>query len=125
SNRELSKAVADGTPREDLYSRLNVIPIHMPPLRDRLEDIPLLIAHFVARITKDVGKSVRAISPESLAILERYHWPGNIRELENVVERAIVLGNGELLSPGALPARVRVRRAVCVVAMKLTLAGMC
>jgi len=66
SNRELSKAVADGILREDLYYRLNVIPIHMPPLRDRVEDIPLLIAHFVARITKDVGKSVRAISPESL-----------------------------------------------------------
>src|SRR5437867_678434 len=110
SNRDLSKAVGDGVLREDLYYRLNVIPINMPPLRERIEDIPLLVAHFVARITKDVGKSVRGISPESLAILERYHWPGNIRELENVVERAIVLGSGELLSPESLPAHLRAPR---------------
>src|SRR3989454_1606619 len=84
SNRDLSKAMADGVLREDLYYRLNVIPIHMPPLRERLEDIPLLVSHFIARITKDVGKSVKGISPDSLAILEGYHWPGNIRELENV-----------------------------------------
>jgi len=69
SNRDLSKAVADGVLREDLYYRLNVIPIHMPPLRERLDDIPLLVSHFVARVTKDVGKSVKGISPESLAIL--------------------------------------------------------
>ena len=124
SNRELSKAVADGILREDLYYRLNVIPIHMPPLRDRVEDIPLLIAHFVARITKDVGKSVRAISPESLAILERYHWPGNIRELENVVERAIVLGNGELLSPESLPAHVRAPRDERAVEVDIPPTGM-
>jgi len=103
SNRDLGKAVADGTLREDLYYRLNVIPIHMPPLRDRIEDIPLLVGHFVARLTKDDEKTTRSISPESLAILERYHWPGNIRELENIVERAIVLGTGELLSPESLP----------------------
>ena len=110
SNRDLTKAVADGVLREDLYYRLNVIPIHMPPLRERIEDIPVLVAHFVARITKDGGKSMQAISPESLAILERYHWPGNIRELENIVERAIVLGNGELLSPESLPPHLRTPR---------------
>jgi two-component system response regulator PilR (NtrC family) len=124
SNRDLTKAVADGVLREDLYYRLNVIPIHMPPLRERLEDIPLLVAHFVARITKDAGKSLQGISPESLAILERYHWPGNIRELENVVERAIVLGTGELLSPESLPPHLRVQRDEQAVNVEIPPAGM-
>jgi two-component system response regulator PilR (NtrC family) len=124
SNRDLSKAVADGVLREDLYYRLNVIPIHMPPLRERLEDIPLLVAHFVARVTKDVGKSVKGISPESLAILERYHWPGNIRELENIVERAIVLGSGDFLSPESLPAQLRAPRNEQTVNVEIPPAGM-
>jgi two-component system response regulator PilR (NtrC family) len=103
SNRDLVKAVADGVLREDLYYRLNVIPVHLPPLRERPEDIPILVAHFIGRIAKDVGKRIAGISPEALAILERYHWPGNIRELENVIERAIVLGSGEQITPDALP----------------------
>jgi two-component system response regulator PilR (NtrC family) len=103
SNRDLGKAVTDGVLREDLYYRLNVIPIHLPPLRERTEDIPILVAHFIARIANDVGKIVAGISPEALAVLERYHWPGNIRELENVIERAIVLGSGEQIVPQALP----------------------
>ncbi len=124
SNRDLAKAVADGALREDLYYRLNVIPIHMPPLRERTEDIPLLVAHFVARITKDAGKSVRAISAESLSILERYHWPGNIRELENIVERAIVLGTGELLSPESLPPHLRAPRDEQAVTVDIPAGGM-
>jgi len=123
SNRDLSKAMADGVLREDLYYRLNVIPIHMPPLRERLEDIPLLVSHFIARITKDVGKSVKGISPDSLAILERYHWPGNIRELENVVERAIVLGSGDLLSPDSLPPHLRMPRDEQAVNVEIPPAG--
>jgi len=123
SNRDLSKAVADGVLREDLYYRLNVIPIHMPPLRERLEDIPLLVSHFVARITKDVGKSVKGISPESLAILEHYHWPGNIRELENVVERAIVLGSGDFLSPESLPPHLRAPRDEQAINVEIPPAG--
>ncbi len=123
SNRDLSKAMADGVLREDLYYRLNVIPIHMPPLRERLEDIPLLVSHFIARITKDVGKSVKGISPDSLAILERYHWPGNIRELENVVERAIVLGSGDLLSPDSLPPHLRMPRDEQAVTVEIPPAG--
>ena len=103
SNRDLVKAVADGVLREDLYYRLNVIPIHLPPLRERLEDIPMLVAHFIRRISKDVGKTVRGISPDALGIIEQYHWPGNIRELENVIERAIVLGSGEQIVAEALP----------------------
>ncbi len=103
SNRELTKAVSDGTLREDLFYRLNVIPIHLPPLRERREDIAPLVAHFIKRIGPEMGKEARGVSPEALAILEGYHWPGNIRELENVVERAIVLGNSETLEPDALP----------------------
>ena len=123
SNRDLSKAMADGVLREDLYYRLNVIPVHMPPLRERLDDIPLLVSHFIARITKDVGKSVKGISPDSLAILERYHWPGNIRELENVVERAIVLGSGDLLSPDSLPPHLRMPRDEQAVNVEIPPAG--
>ena len=103
SNRDLVKAVADGVLREDLYYRLNVIPIHLPPLRERTEDIAILVAYFIGRVAKDVGKTVAGITPEALAVLERYHWPGNIRELENVIERAIVLGSGEQITPDALP----------------------
>jgi two-component system response regulator PilR (NtrC family) len=103
SNRDVGRAVADGALREDLFYRLNVIPIHLPPLRDRVEDVPLLVAHFIEKITKEVGKTVKGVSPEALTILERYHWPGNIRELENIIERAIVLGNGDVLSVDGLP----------------------
>jgi two-component system response regulator PilR (NtrC family) len=103
SNRDLGKAIADGVLREDLYYRLNVIPIHLPPLRERTEDIAILVAYFIGRVAKDVRKTVAGITPEALAVLERYHWPGNIRELENVIERAIVLGSGEQITPDALP----------------------
>jgi transcriptional regulator with PAS, ATPase and Fis domain len=104
SNRDLETAVRDGVMREDLFYRLNVLPIHLPPLRERREDIPLLIAHFLQKFSKDLGKDVRGVTPEALAVLERYHWPGNIRELENVLERAIVLGAGDMLGADALPA---------------------
>src|SRR5919106_2172849 len=107
SNRELGRAVTDGLLREDLFYRLNVIPIHLPPLRDRREDIPLLVAHFVKKVAREVGRPVRGVTPEALAVLEQYHWPGNIRELENVVERAIVLGSTEVLEVDALPASLK------------------
>ena len=110
SNRELSKAVSDGTLREDLFYRLNVIPIHLPPLRERREDIAPLVAHFVRKIGREIGKEVKTVSRDTLAILERYHWPGNIRELENVVERAIVLGNTDTLEPEALPSMLTVAK---------------
>jgi two-component system response regulator PilR (NtrC family) len=107
SNRDLGRAVTDGLLREDLFYRLNVIPIHLPPLRDRREDIPLLIAHFIKKLSNEVGRPVRGVAPDALAVLEQYHWPGNIRELENVVERAIVLGSSELLEADGLPAGLR------------------
>jgi two-component system response regulator PilR (NtrC family) len=106
SNRDLGRAVGDGVLREDLFYRLNVIPIHLPPLRDRREDIPLLVAHFLKKVSRAVGRTVRAVAPGAMATLEQYHWPGNIRELENVIERAIVLGSGELLEADALPANL-------------------
>ena len=107
SNRDISRAVADGVLREDLFYRLNVIPIHLPPLRDRREDIALLIAYFIQKIARETGKDVRGIAPEALVVLEKYRWPGNIRELQNAIERAIVLGSGATLEVDALPAELR------------------
>jgi two-component system, NtrC family, response regulator PilR len=107
SNRDLGKAVADGVLREDLFYRLNVIPIHLPALRDRREDIPLLVAHFIKKLAPEVGREVRGVTAEAVVVLEQYHWPGNIRELENVVERALVLGSSDMLAVDALPASVR------------------
>ncbi len=107
SNRDLETAVREGVMREDLFYRLNVIPIHLPPLRERREDIPFLVAHFVQKFNKELGKDVRGVTPEAMAVLERYHWPGNIRELENALERAIVLGTGEMVGVDSLPEPVR------------------
>jgi two-component system response regulator PilR (NtrC family) len=123
SNRDLGRVVADGLLREDLFYRLNVIPIHLPPLRDRREDIPLLVAHFIKKLSLEVGRPVRGVAPEALAVLEQYHWPGNIRELENVIERAIVLGSSELLEADALPASLRERRNRHDVALELPAEG--
>jgi two-component system response regulator PilR (NtrC family) len=123
SNRDLTKAVADGMLREDLFYRLNVIPIHLPPLRDRREDIPLLVAHFVEKLSRELGKTIRGVSPETLAVLEQYHWPGNIRELENIIERAIVLGSGEILEPGALPPDLTRPRGVHDLSIEIPEAG--
>ncbi len=112
SNRHLEEAVEQGVLREDLYYRLNVIPIQLPPLRERREDIPLLVGHFLQKFGKELGKEVRGVSPEAMIVLERYHWPGNIRELENVLERAIVLGAGEMLGVDSLPETLRRERPV-------------
>jgi two-component system, NtrC family, response regulator PilR len=112
SNQELEKAVAEGTLREDLFYRLNVIPIHLPPLRERREDIPLLVAHFLEKFGRELRKDVRGVAPDAMALLERYHWPGNIRELENALERALVLGGGDVLRADALPESLRRERPV-------------
>jgi formate hydrogenlyase transcriptional activator len=91
TNRDLPAAVAAGTFRQDLFYRLNVVPIDVPPLRERADDIPLLVEYFVGRFAKEAGKNIRHIRKHTLEQLENYHWPGNIRELQNVVERAVVL----------------------------------
>jgi formate hydrogenlyase transcriptional activator len=98
TNRDLKAAVAAGTFREDLFYRFNVFPLHIPSLRERVDDIPLLVEYLVERYAKRAGKKIRNITKETLNLLEAYDWPGNIRELQNVVERAIVLCDGETFS---------------------------
>jgi formate hydrogenlyase transcriptional activator len=95
TNRDLEAAVERGTFREDLYYRLNVFPIRLPPLRERVEDIPILVEYLVDRYAKQVGKIIRNIEKHTLQLLQAYDWPGNVRELQNVIERAIVLVEGE------------------------------
>lgn len=98
TNRDLRAAVADGTFREDLFYRLNVFPLEVPSLRERLDDIPLLVEYFIERYGKKVGKRIRSIKRESLDLFKTYDWPGNIRELQNVIERAVILSDGETFS---------------------------
>ncbi len=106
TNQDLQKAVADGRFREDLFYRINVIPIHLPPLRERLEDIPLLAEHFLAKYAAQMEKPVRSISQEAHRHLAGYGWPGNVRELENVIERAVALEATPSVLPESLPAPV-------------------
>ncbi len=94
SNRDLPRAVASGEFRQDLFFRLNVLPIHMPPLRDRVEDIPALAEHFVRLVCVRDGRSRRRFDDEAIALMQRYEWPGNVRELQNICERAVVLSDG-------------------------------
>jgi transcriptional regulator with GAF, ATPase, and Fis domain len=114
TNRDLHAAVAAGRFRSDLYYRLNVFPIVAPPLRERLDDVPLLAAEFVARASRRVGKALRGIAPEAVTVLANYDWPGNVRELENVIERAAILArtdrveveNLPMLTPGGSISRI-------------------
>jgi len=98
TNRPLEEAIRDGTLRKDFFYRLNVVPIQLPPLRERISDIPLLVQHFIEAFNARTGKAFRAISAEALEILSRHSWPGNVRELENVVERAYALGAGPVIT---------------------------
>jgi formate hydrogenlyase transcriptional activator len=95
TNRDLRAAVAEGNFRADLYYRLNVFPIHMPALRDRIDDIPLLVEHLIAHCATKIGKNVRSVDDDSMERLVTYDWPGNIRELQNVLERAVILCESE------------------------------
>jgi transcriptional regulator with GAF, ATPase, and Fis domain len=106
SNRDLTKAVADKTFREDLYYRLNVFPVHLPPLRNRRDDIPLLVHFLVNKFALQIGKHLDGVSQETMRRLQEYSWPGNVRELENVLERAVILTTGPMLEIAAdlLPA---------------------
>ncbi len=103
TNKDLKKEVAEGRFREDLYYRLNVISMTIPPLRDRMEDIPLLAAHFIERASAKNKKTMKAISDAALDILTSWHWPGNVRELENVIERGVVLARGDIMEHTDLP----------------------
>ena len=97
SNRNLEEEIRNGRFREDLFYRLNVFPITIPPLRQRKEDIPLLVNHFVAKFNKKIGKKIETVSKETLNALQEYHWPGNVRELESVIERAVITSQGTAL----------------------------
>ena len=106
TNRDLDKALKEGTFREDLYYRLNVITMTLPPLRERREDVPLLASHFAAVVSRKLGRPVLGFTPEARACLLRHAWPGNVRELANAIERAIVLGDGEQIRLEDLPETV-------------------
>lgn len=113
TNQSLEKLVEEGKFREDLFYRLQVITINMPPLRDRVEDIPLLAEHFIEMYAPDNGKRIEYVSPEALELMCRYDWPGNVRELENAIERAVVLAESDakLITPDLLPPAVRAARS--------------
>ncbi len=100
TNRNLEQAITNGTFREDLFYRLNVFPIHIPPLRERKEDIPLLVNHFVQKYSSKVGKVIKTVSQKIMERLQDYHWPGNVRELENIIERAVIISRGNQLELG-------------------------
>jgi DNA-binding NtrC family response regulator len=107
THRDLRAEVEAGRFREDLYFRLVVYPIHLPPLRDRIEDIPTLVGHFLRALSKDVGRDVHSISPEALEALGRHHWPGNVRELQNVVHRSLLASRTDEVTLADLPPDIR------------------
>jgi DNA-binding NtrC family response regulator len=111
TNKDLRQALEQGTFREDLYYRLNVVPIDIAPLRERKEDIPDLVNLFVSRFTGESGKPVEGITPEAMRMLVNYHWPGNVRELQNIVERACALAKGSVLDPSDIHLDVRPAKA--------------
>ena len=103
TNRDLLTAIRENSFREDLYYRLNVISIHLPPLRERKEDIPILAESFIRKFCLEMNKDLVKIGAEAMRLLTNYHWPGNVRELENIIERALVIGTGKAIVPGDLP----------------------
>jgi two-component system nitrogen regulation response regulator GlnG len=107
TNRNLEQLVADERFRRDLYYRLNVFTIHMPPLRERGDDLPLLVEHYVRRFGRELGKEVQTIAPEAMEVLKRYPWPGNVRELQSAVKQALLQAAGPVLIPDFLPAFLR------------------
>jgi two-component system response regulator PilR (NtrC family) len=107
TNKDLEREVEEGTFREDLYYRLNVIQIHMPRLAERREDIPLLSEHFVRKYARELNRKIHRVSDEALQILMNYSYPGNVRELENILERAVALETSSVITPDSLPSDLR------------------
>jgi two-component system response regulator HydG len=116
TNRDLEEEVRRGAFRGDLYYRLNVIAIHLPPLRERRDDIPLLADHFLRGAAAQRGEPAKTLAPAALDALAAYQWPGNVRELENAIERAVILTPGDVVSPSALPERITARKVEPLVA---------
>ena len=121
TNQKLEKNVKEGKFREDLYYRLNVIPIFLPALRERKEDIPLLAHHFLRKYNRQNGAKIESISSQSLALMQDYNWPGNIRELENIIERAVVMTEGEVILPEYLSVKVSSEEEITSRSEKMTL----
>ncbi len=112
TNRDLASLVKEGQFREDLFYRLNVVRIGLPPLRERREDIPMLAHHFLQKLSGGPTRPITGFVPDALTQLQRYHWPGNVRELENAIERAVSLSHGPLVLPDDLPEAIRNAGAV-------------
>ena len=110
SNRDLKEAFQGGTFREDLFYRLSVIPIHLPPLRERTGDIPLLVEHFLKKYSEKGNREVTGIAPKAMKLLEAYAWPGNVRELEHTIERIVILEDGDVVTPEHLPSFITQRQ---------------
>jgi transcriptional regulator with PAS, ATPase and Fis domain len=111
TNRDLKALIADGRFREDLYYRLNVVPISLPALRERREDIPPLVSHFVEKYNRRLGKKVERVEEEAMQLLLSYSWPGNIRELENLMERSVLFADGPVILAASLPDSLREKGA--------------
>ncbi|MBN2310619.1 MAG: sigma-54-dependent Fis family transcriptional regulator, partial [Candidatus Hydrogenedentes bacterium] len=112
SNRDLRKRVDTGEFREDLFFRLDVLPVRLPPLRERLQDLPLLVSHFREKLAKRLGKPVPAVTADALDAMRRYRWPGNVRELENTLEQLFILTDGDAITAADLPEKLRERTPV-------------
>jgi DNA-binding NtrC family response regulator len=123
TNRDLEEEIKRGNFRRDLYYRLNVFMLHLPPLRDRRDDIPLLTDQFLHRLAEMRGEPVKLVSPEAIETLQEYNWPGNVRELENAIERAVILTTGDVIERSALPERVTERRVEPLVSDNRTAAN--
>ena len=106
TNKDLDEEVKAGRFREDLYFRINVVTVHLPPLRERREDVPILVAHFLAKLARRERRAAATLSPEALKLLSAYGWPGNVRELENAIERAVAVAKGNVVLPSDLPPEV-------------------
>jgi len=107
TNQDLERAIREGRFREDLFHRINTFTINLPPLRERIEDMGFLVEHFLQRARANVNKRVDSVSPEALALLRSYSWPGNLRELENIIERAVVLTSSQVVEAEHLPLHVQ------------------
>lgn len=107
TNKDLTAAVKEGKFREDLYFRINVVPIFLPPLRQRKSDIPLLVDYFINLYKKTLDKNVKGLTPEVMEIFKQYHWPGNVRELENVIQRALIMSTSDFITADCLPAEYK------------------